>query len=126
MNWAVKKASHRQDIGKFHLTNLYSGIHPVIRGFVNPNLFFFKVKGLFFLPSLKMKNKLPSNEGRCRGYVWKPEVQDVVDTSDVLPQATPFKEKKRYTSLKIDLDLLKMLGNSIFFNKSPTNGGFSW
>ena len=26
----------------------YSGIHPVIQGFVNPNLFFFKVKGLFF------------------------------------------------------------------------------
>ena len=46
--------------------------------------FSLKLKDCFFLPSLKMKNKLPSNEGRCRGYVWKPEVQDVVDTSDVL------------------------------------------
>ena len=49
-----------------------------------------------------MKNKLPSNEGRCRGYVWKPEVQDVVDTSDVLQagqslsKATLRLKKKRY------------------------------
>lgn len=81
-----------------------------------------------------MKNKFPSNKGRCRGYVWKPEVQDVVDTSDVLQagqscrfRRPPFGKQRNVTNTleTLDMDLLpKMLGTTYFFQQITLNAGF--
>jgi hypothetical protein len=39
---------------------------------------------LHLLPSLEMKDELPSHKSRCCGDVGEPEVQDVINACDIL------------------------------------------